>query len=1507
MSGGHGAEQGGLRKILIVLLLVGGMVLLHRFGVRTTAFDPSAMLALGFVILSSYAFGQLLGRFGLPHLTGYILAGVLLGPYAVQYLPSALQIAPFDHGVLSESVIEQLRPFELLAVVLIAVTAGGEMRLSVLRQGFRSIAAMIAGHLLIVGPLAIGFVAAVSGVIPAVLMPGIPTLTTPQIVAMAVAVGAVVIATSPAATVAIVTETRARGPLTNIVMSAVVLMDVVIVVLFSIASTIAAQVLGLSNGGGGVGLYLLQHIGGSIVAGGLVGLGMIAYLRYVKTELLLFIIATAFAGALLAHALSLEPVLLFITAGFVITNFSSEGERFHAAVERLFLPISVVFFTLAGAHLRIDILIALAPFALTMVVIRGVGIYVGTRLGLRLARAEDVVRRLAWTGFVPQAGVAIALAGLVGKSFGELGATFETLLIAGIAINEVIGPVLLKIALGRAGETGGEAEARELPAPAGPEDAPAPPLPGTVLAVGAWGAPLPPYPADEPADVDWGEPLDTGSLPLDAATHELEVELGALAERLSEPLERFREAGFTFVHALQQESLRLHRRVTLQLLAEEAERPPAQLLQHEQPEFATRWRAVVFARANEVLGQTAWDPEPLLESAEAATAWLPELLQAPYPADCFEARRGDSVPTAFARWWLRAARWVRARLRRPMAARTVELRALARWHLWGLLPEELEPVAALHAQAEVRLVDRVRGVFEGLDRAYDALATELGAVGMERSQLEERLLDIRRQVEQELMTAVQEVDRSVEEAGRRTRSALGACIRGLKEDAARVATPDLPMRRRAASSIVKRRGVAFKKLVRSTAIARELPAALYSRLALELELVALEGRVQNALDEHATTLARDVHGRAHRQVERVQEALAQASTGFAALLASESTCDGLSQGIHEVCDPIVRVAEEAGRVATSLQHQLTDERAVSPLLDVMTRAARGLSDRYRIPAGPVQTSADQLPASVDTVEVPFREWVLTRIETTLAPRLLASTKEVAKRVEPLAQALKELKRRMAFKVELATSELSVLDSDAPPPETSDLLRDMIGSALERHSRVFAEYGEEARGWGEEVRRSVHDAVLTGLGDLRTGIMQGELKRLRLELARGVRGRRVRRILRDTRRSLGRSSVMARRALVEGIGETRIDRLRARFGLPLRQHEGELGPETFAPKAPAASLPVVYRRLFSLQALEAGDILTERDEVLDRALAVLEGRGPGVLRTLALVGPDGVGKSPFISAVIRGRRWPKVRELSLDRPATVDDVDELFKRETEGHLIVVRELQWLRSLAPDGFAPLRRLLHHIMADGGRNAFLVRADELIWAQCAQVAPLESVFVETVQLMPLDLKDLTAAMLARHTVSGLGLTFGQGMIPESRLEEAVQRAMVPLGRPQEAFFRALHASSGGLLRDALRLWLGAIERVDEATDLAHLGPVEAPAIYALRRLDARHELVLYQVARQGWMSVAVLAHLFGSDATAAEAQLQALAYYGILEPRGAVFHIAPHLRGATSLLLRERGYVP
>jgi hypothetical protein len=145
-------------------------------------------------------------------------------------------------------------------------------------------------------------------------------------------------------------------------------------------------------------------------------------------------------------------LLVAMTAGFVVENWSSDGDRLIRGIERSSLPVYVVFFTLSGVGLDLVSLRDLWWLALLFATTRAVLLAATTRLGARLAGESTVVRQWSWTAFVAQAGISLGLAELVALRYPGWGDTIKTVVLAMIAINQVIGPVLFRWALRAAGE-----------------------------------------------------------------------------------------------------------------------------------------------------------------------------------------------------------------------------------------------------------------------------------------------------------------------------------------------------------------------------------------------------------------------------------------------------------------------------------------------------------------------------------------------------------------------------------------------------------------------------------------------------------------------------------------------------------------------------------------------------------------------------------------------------------------------------------------------------------------------------------------------------------------------------------------------------------------------------------------------------------------------------------------------------------------------------------------------
>jgi len=407
--------------------------------------------SLGFLLLAAFTLGELLAVVRLPRITGYLLAGLVFGPYML--------------GIVSKQSVESLTVINSLALTFIALSAGGELRLDELREYRRSILWSILGQMTIIFAGTFLLVLAVSPLFEFTRSMEFKTLAV-----MAALMGAIATARSPASAIALIKETRARGPFTEVVLAVTVALDILTIVLFALVVSVGQSVLtGAALDFGfivGLGLEILI----SLTLGVGLGFALAAWLRRVEGYHLITLFIVAVMVAQSSKALNqllearfhlsfhLEPMLICIATGFVVRNFSRQGKRFMEAIERGGLLIYTVFFALAGATLDLNVLRQGWALALVLVAVRAATVQTGSWAGMRLAKAPKSYGRLMGMTVITQAGVSLGLAMTVEQRFPGWGALAATLLVATISINQLVGPVLFKHALWLAGETGEQRE-----------------------------------------------------------------------------------------------------------------------------------------------------------------------------------------------------------------------------------------------------------------------------------------------------------------------------------------------------------------------------------------------------------------------------------------------------------------------------------------------------------------------------------------------------------------------------------------------------------------------------------------------------------------------------------------------------------------------------------------------------------------------------------------------------------------------------------------------------------------------------------------------------------------------------------------------------------------------------------------------------------------------------------------------------------------------------------------
>ncbi len=406
------------------------------------------LASFGVVALASRAVGDAFKRIQLPAITGYLVAGALAGSFALDLIPS-------------EST-EDLRFVDEISLAVIAFVAGSELFVKELRPRLRPILGISGGI------IAIAYVLLTEGIFALTSVVSFTQdLDTGARFATALLGAAVLLALSPPSTIAVIKDVRARGRFTRTVLGVTITMDVAIIVLFATMTSVASPLLTSTSLDLSFALLLVLDLVVAGVLGFLAGqvlrvIMSLAAHQGVKTALVLGTgfgiyeladFVTAWSPDALGFEVHMEPLLIALIAGFVITNMTSARDDFAELLHRIGPAVYVAFFTLTGISLKLDILWAVLPVAVALFALRVVGITAGSWLGARWTGEPRRHRRLFWAAFITQAGIALGLAREVAVQFPSLGDAFATLIISVVVINEVVGPLFLKASLRRAGET----------------------------------------------------------------------------------------------------------------------------------------------------------------------------------------------------------------------------------------------------------------------------------------------------------------------------------------------------------------------------------------------------------------------------------------------------------------------------------------------------------------------------------------------------------------------------------------------------------------------------------------------------------------------------------------------------------------------------------------------------------------------------------------------------------------------------------------------------------------------------------------------------------------------------------------------------------------------------------------------------------------------------------------------------------------------------------------------
>ena len=406
------------------------------------------LLSIGIAMFVGLFLTRLTKRFNLPDVTSYLVAGLLIGPLGL----GALGVPGF--GFSSFDAVEKMGLICDVALGFIAFSIGNEFRLSSLKTIGRQ-ATVIAI-----------FQALSATVLVDVALLILHLFLKDQLsVSTCLVLGAIATATAPAATVMVINQYKAKGPLTSILLPIVALDDAVGLIVFAISNGIAK---GISFGGVNLVSILvnpLVEIVASIAMGAALGwaFSMVEKFYHSRSKRLSLAVAVVFVCAAVSKIeialpggveIGFSPLLVCMMCGTFFCNLCDFSEEIMYRTDRWTAPVYVLFFVLSGAELDLRVFqsLAVVGIGLVYIIARSSGKIIGASVSSRFMGCQESVCKHLGITLLPQAGVALGMSVTVAAEFGAEGAIMRNIVLFSVLIYELVGPMLTKLALTEAGE-----------------------------------------------------------------------------------------------------------------------------------------------------------------------------------------------------------------------------------------------------------------------------------------------------------------------------------------------------------------------------------------------------------------------------------------------------------------------------------------------------------------------------------------------------------------------------------------------------------------------------------------------------------------------------------------------------------------------------------------------------------------------------------------------------------------------------------------------------------------------------------------------------------------------------------------------------------------------------------------------------------------------------------------------------------------------------------------------
>ncbi len=1553
-----------LTLAILLALMIGledfNLVSIEDYLGEAPPFTPKSLAATGFIILAAFTTGELFKRFKIPALLGYIAAGIIFGPQLIEiiyqflldYLPSVASALYGDRApraLFSAQVINDLALINVLTVGVIGTMGGGELKISDIKESWKLILATVSLMVITSVPLTVGAVMALP-YIPIELAGFLKDVSTPSRLGAALLFGILAVAMSPAATLAIIQETRAKGKFTSLALGIVVVADLVLVALFLVGYNISKLLVApegfsaskLAEALPGIGL----EFGWAFVIGAVTGLIFILYMRYVQKEMMLFTVGMIFAASFLSKVLHAETLLAFLTAGFIVQNFSKHGHDLIHELEKISTPVFIVYFMTQAAKLDIMGVVAYLPLTLLLAALRAGSYYLSARIATKKLQTDEVTQRWLWLSFLSRGGVDLVLADMVagtltgdGSPLFAWGTDFQTVVMGTVVVHIVAGPPLLKLALGKVGETEEARQAEDEPEANGDSTR---------------------------EDVVQGAEFlvpELESRVLNERLLEMREHLISLhSEHIEQPLLEQRSKLEESARQVQQDIVETLNK--LEGLLENTER-------YDRDASLKRAITSLYTQSRRKLQPSIqlWEKlEPVAIDARSASAVILEVqnfesFDSQFVVDLEEELYNPQT----AQGLVRLARRVRSIQRTIVGPlrRNVPLGKLWRYYVELSLPRYLERAASRSSRSHEifwfelgRYLERFDAIFrivleeletpakeevievEPADEATSSLTSpfslddedeelvdhdhhedhhgheEEGEADPHNIEELRAQLDPQQEPRERALEFLRLASARHGDNARELEAHLGTWLKGatqeyswsmqesyatLVEAAMRAGTIELP-------GPAYRPSTKFDDARRAEAQLREHLEAERVTISAYIGWIVVDHQLalfsnwfahyQQRIIENPTSFFEEKYIRQLRTVARrsaeALERLGQMPEDDPDAQKGELPIAWEEWYRKEVLPTTRGVQRALERELTQILQGVASRR----LIDALEYRVASFSERVTL----LRQDPHLHPPSsqrLDTAEIKVRSWFSKRLVSEVSLRYI----EFNERIQRLIR-----RNQVTMESFMQALQEPLVESPEVPASLDDLLERLhfTHDTATQLAEVVTQDLEELEEWATRETSEL-------LANTARPFTQHQLQEVERNLGRSISPRErftssgpvSRFIAPPLNWAFTKYEVIAPlyEEFVEDFRHLLSDDLHATNRNVLRERLRD--PRELAH---AQSLPVVYKRLFNPVPLDLPEFYVERPELEARCLRAIAEWGQGKHHAILLKGERGIGKRTFVHNLVPLKVYDlepifqqtPIETISLPEDAhneqdlcrafsvlfpskniqSFEQLTTLLHDMPTRQVLIVENAIKAYTRTHEGIELCRRFLDMLNHTSDRVLWIVLMDTPAATLLDTMLDIQDYFTHTFDVEPFSNEGLEEMIMNRHRVSGFDVTYD---LPNLRL---LQRTRHPFAaseirrNPKRDFFRRLSVLSHGNPLQALMLWFGAI-RLDEQLDTCiRVMPLPEEELVILEALTLNKRLILATLLQHGTLTAEQLVQVLGLSARDVEIELDHLERLGLLE---------------------------